>query len=169
VAAATVSANDDQSRAAPFTSQSDLTLRTVESDWVAVSLSPVAPVALASTPIDSQHHQQGSGLMGQLGDLLAQAVVPLSRGGGLALGLIAGLRYAIIQDLVSIGLLMWAVMGAASYLSYLRRSGYAHAARSDADTAGTTNPATNGLLKRRQIGLVGGPFLVGLDNLMERR
>jgi len=82
---------------------------------------------------------------------------------------LAGFDHAIIPNLTIIALIMGSILGMAGYLSYLRRSGYAHAARSDADTAGTTNPATNGLLKRRTIGLVGGPFLVGLDNLMDRR
>jgi hypothetical protein len=122
---------------------------------------------IAVAPVPPSHHPttkapiKATGLITQLTALLTQLLAPVgSTGPALVRGLAADLWPAALLSTLAIAVTL-SVTTAGGYLSFLRRSGYAHAARSDADGFNATTPLLMGYSRTGLTGLVGGPFLVG--------
>lgn len=118
-----------------------------------------APVIATPTKDRPAPPARPSGVVTELSALLTQLIVPIA--GAVKLALPANsLSVLLIPVLLTFSLLGWA---SPRYASLLRRSGYAHAARSDVPGSIFATPLLMGYSSPAPAGPRGGPFLVGSD------
>lgn len=115
-----------------------------------------AHTPLANAPV------RPTGIFTQLSLLLSHLTVPLTTMiGGLVFAVPAGSLFALAtMQLSAVLLSLTLVVG---YIAYLRRSGFAHAPRGDADNLAFVTPLLMGFSAVAVRGSLGGPFLVGSD------